>query len=171
MKTVTALAASLSLALYAVLATASAQTDEDAEKEAAVAALVNATEAGAMADELVGLFIEDILPELLEANPGKEEALRAMLDSGVRAAMEEMKPDVIALTTSVWSRHFTLEEIRGLTDFYRTPLGRKLLEKQPIIARESMEGGMFISQRAARLAMQRVKAAMTEAGLTVPPQF
>lgn len=160
-----------SVALFGLSSIVVAQQAEDPEKTAAISALVDATEAGSMADEMVGLFIEDILPLLSEANPGKEEEMRAIVDAEVRAAMEAMKPDVVALTASVWSRHFTTEEIKALADFYRSPLGRKLLEKQPVIARESMEPGMFISQRAAKLAMDRVKETLKAANLTVPPQL
>jgi hypothetical protein len=34
------------------------------------------------------------------------------------------------------ARHFTMQEIRDLTAFYRSPLGRKLTEQTPYIQRE-----------------------------------
>lgn len=38
----------------------------------------------------------------------------------------------------VYAQHFTEQDINGLIKFYKTPLGKKLLEKQPLIMQDSM---------------------------------
>ena len=40
---------------------------------------------------------------------------------------------------SIYSKHFSDEEIKDLIAFYKTPTGKKLIEKQTIISKESME--------------------------------
>ncbi|GAK34738.1 hypothetical protein JCM17846_02420 [Iodidimonas nitroreducens] len=152
----------------------SAKTDasqSDEEKFEAIRELVEITQIEAMAAQMIDLFNEDILPLLLESNPEANEQLDRIIREEVAGAMLSLKPDVIALTASVWSRHFTIEEIRVLTAFYQTPLGTKLLEKQPIIARESMQAGMQMSQKAAMTAMEAIKNRLTAENLTVPAQL
>jgi len=63
------------------------------------------------------------------------------------AYMKEYKSRALrqaAITFDIMSRavarHFTLQEIRDLTAFYRSPLGRKLTEQTPYIQREVMIG-------------------------------
>ncbi|MCI5072522.1 DUF2059 domain-containing protein [bacterium] len=38
----------------------------------------------------------------------------------------------------VYAKHFTDKDIDGLIKFYKTPLGKKLLEKQPLIMQDSL---------------------------------
>ncbi|GER05866.1 hypothetical protein GCM10007972_06310 [Iodidimonas muriae] len=147
---------------------APASAQEDEEKTAAIRELVEITQVEAMADQMIGLFNEDILPMLLEANPDQSEKLRTIVREEVTATMNDMKPAVVALTASVWSRHFSTQEIRELTAFYKTPLGIKLLEKQPVIARESMQAGMQMSQQAAMTAMEHIKQRLTAESLSIP---
>ncbi len=42
------------------------------------------------------------------------------------------------LLTPVYDKHFTEQDINGLIAFYKTTLGKKLLEKQPLIIQDSM---------------------------------
>jgi hypothetical protein len=51
-----------------------------------------------------------------------------------------LKPDL----TMMYAREFTEAELKQLTAFYKTPLGMKLNEKQPLL----MQTGMNIGQQA-----------------------
>lgn len=39
---------------------------------------------------------------------------------------------------ALYAKYYTLEEVRQLSDFYKTPLGEKLTKYHPMITRESM---------------------------------
>src|SRR3954470_17503037 len=41
----------------------------------------------------------------------------------------------------IYNRHFSASELKQLLEFYRTPIGRKMLAETPGIARESMLAG------------------------------
>lgn len=60
---------------------------------------------------------------------------------------EELKVDIAAIYAEV----FTVEELRGVVDFYRSPIGKKLVERMP----ELMQKTMLITQ-------DRMKAMMPE---------
>lgn len=41
----------------------------------------------------------------------------------------------------IYDRHFSTDDLKQLLNFYRTPVGQKLLGEQPAIARESITAG------------------------------
>ena len=49
-----------------------------------------------------------------------------------------MEPDVYREGVAIYARVYTAEEMREITGFYRSPVGAKMLAKQPEIIRESM---------------------------------
>ncbi len=58
--------------------------------------------------------------------------------------------ELVDMLTPVYQKHLTLEDIKGLIEFYKSPLGEKFAEKTPLITQESMQAGqqwgMKISQ-------------------------
>ena len=56
---------------------------------------------------------------------------------------EQMQKEYIELYTSV----YTIEEMKGIIQFYKSPVGKSMIEKQPQIVKKSME----ISQSKVRL--------------------
>jgi hypothetical protein len=49
--------------------------------------------------------------------------------------------ELIEMIVPIYARHFTPDEIKGLLDFYRTPLGRKVIATLPAIVEESADAG------------------------------
>jgi hypothetical protein len=68
---------------------------------------------------------------------------------------EEFTNDVmgslIELLVPVYQKHFTVEDLKNAIQMYETPIGKKISEKTPIIAQEtmqaSMQWGMELSQK------------------------
>jgi len=46
--------------------------------------------------------------------------------------------ELVELVIPIYERHLTHEDVKGLIAFYESPLGRKLVSKQPLIMEESM---------------------------------
>lgn len=44
-------------------------------------------------------------------------------------------------TAVIYARHFTPEEMRQITAFYRQPVGEKLLQKMPAVLQETLALG------------------------------
>jgi len=68
---------------------------------------------------------------------------------------EKMRADYVA----IYAETFTEEELRGMVEFYQTPVGRKLIEKTP----ELMQRPMMITQKQMAEMMPKVEAAVREA--------
>jgi hypothetical protein len=72
----------------------------------------------------------------------------------------EKKFDVDAVTEqliSVYDKHYTDDEIKGLLQFYGSPLGQKVAAESPKIGREIQESIRLSSGTAAKEALQEAK--------------
>ena len=61
----------------------------------------------------------------------------------------EMENEYIELFTSV----YTVEELKGIVDFYKSPVGKSLIQKQPMVIQKAME----ISQNKIRVLMPEIE--------------
>lgn len=72
---------------------------------------------------------------------------------------ENLKVDIAAVYADV----FTVEELRGVIDFYRSPIGKKLIERMP----ELMQKSMVITQDRMKAMMPELKALGEEYGARI----
>jgi hypothetical protein len=127
--------------LLAIPLVARAQTtqDNEAEKIALASQFLEATgvlEQGFRA-------IEAGLPAQRAANP----AIPAVFWDRLLAQLKARRSEFVNEAAPVLARLFTTAELKGLVDFYRSPLGRRLLEIQPQIAKEIGEASQKWGQR------------------------
>ncbi len=54
----------------------------------------------------------------------------------VAGVMNSYADSFVNETAQIYARHFSIDELRQLTAFYKTPTGAKLLQKQPEITQE-----------------------------------
>src|SRR6202162_3945053 len=47
----------------------------------------------------------------------------------------------------IYAQHFSLEEIQGVTKFYESPVGQRMVKEMPDVARESQSVGMQMDQK------------------------
>lgn len=65
----------------------------------------------------------------------------AALWDAISARAHASIPQLVDSLVPIYSRHLTQQELEQLVQFYSSPLGQRLIEVQPLIARESMEVG------------------------------
>ena len=82
---------------------------------------------------------------------GKVASLQEKLMNIARKEMswENLKEDYI----SIYAEIFTEEELQGIIAFYKTPIGKKFIEKQPELLQRSME----ISQKQMKILMPKMQ--------------
>jgi len=72
---------------------------------------------------------------------------------------KDAKPqDLLELSVPSYAKHLTHEEIKGLIKFYKSPLGKRLVEVQPMIVQESMIAGQKWGMKIGREAAEKMKA-------------
>jgi uncharacterized protein len=107
---------------------------------------------------------------------GTEDEIKIMLPK-IIVQMKQMMPQVpdkfwqdfehqvdvkelVELYVPIYDKHYTHEEIKGMIEFYNTPLGKKVLTTMPKVMQESMDAG---SKWGAALEM-RIEKKMSERG-------
>jgi len=104
---------------------------------------------------LVPTIFQALKPAFVQGRPQLEKEmdviLPIMLDSA-NARLDELANDMAAL----YARNFTPDEIRDLVVFYRSPTGQKLIDRMPIVAKESMEIGQAWGRKIAAELQTRI---------------
>jgi hypothetical protein len=131
----------LALALFAT--PAAAQPEPSASEVAAVRELLEVSRTRENFIRAMELGMEQ--GGMGELTPDVRKVVREFMDEHFR--YEEMEPDFIRMYTDT----YTEEEIRGLSAFYRTPLGQRLVETIPEVSAASQ-----------RIVMERLQSAMPE---------
>ncbi len=73
---------------------------------------------------------------------------------------EELSPEKLkAMTAEIYSDAFTEEEVRAIITFYKTPAGKTMLEKQPVI----MQNLMAAMQKKMSVVVPKIQQALEEA--------
>jgi hypothetical protein len=148
------------LALALSAAPAAAQPEPSASEVAAVRELLEVSRTRENFIRAMELGMEQ--GGMGEMTPQIRAVLRQFMDEHFR--YDEMEPDFIRMYTET----FTEEEIRGLTAFYRTPVGQRVVETLPEISAASQAIVMERLQSAMPELMQRIMEAMQaqESGTT-----
>jgi hypothetical protein len=103
------------------------------------------------ADELFSLLSKDMLDQIAKQLtaalwPLVERDLQNKIDAStliqLRAEFERIQASNLATVMkeapAIYARHFTLQELRELTAFYRTSIGQKALKEMPQVMAESV---------------------------------
>jgi hypothetical protein len=90
-------------------------------------------------DKTMNAAIDTMLDAQLKANKGLvpvKDVMKKFLSKHL--SYEAMKDDLIDLHV----KEFSEEELKAVAAFYRTPAGRKFVEKQPVMMQKGAELGM-----------------------------
>lgn len=118
------------------------------EAMTAARALVAASHAADNIKALLPIVVQRLKPAIVQG--------RAEVDRDYDAIMPTLMEAMLARTDAmvdgvaiVYARNFTIDEMRQLTDFYRSPVGQALLQKMPVVFQESMALGQRFGEEAA----------------------
>ena len=129
----------------------------DPAKEADIRSLLELVGAREMVRDSMTRATEQYRERLLETVPDNQQG-QAFVNTVVTGY--EKRFDVDAVTeqlVSVYDKHYTDDEIRGLLQFYGSPLGQKVAAESPKISRELQEAIRKTSAKAAKEALQEAK--------------
>lgn len=146
-----ALAATLLLGMP----TAWAQTPAS---DASIRELMDVTGAGNLGVQVV----QSLMPALRREAPEVPEVVWQELE-------KEINPDeLVELVLPVYRKHYFEEDLRAAIDFYRSPAGRRLMEKQPQILQESMVAGQQWGREIAQRVIAKLQALAAAASQAEP---
>jgi hypothetical protein len=129
----------------------------DPAKEADIRSLLELVGARNQVQDSMTRAAEQYREKLLETVPSNQQG-QAFVNTVIRSY--EKKFDVDTVTEqliSVYDKHYTDDEIKGLLQFYGSPLGQKVAAESPKIGREIQESIRLSAGKAAKEALQETK--------------
>jgi hypothetical protein len=136
----------------------------DPAKEADIRSLMELVGAHDLVQDGANTAIEQAREKLLATVPNNDKG-QAFVNAF--AASYQKKFDVDQVTdqlVAIYDKHFTDEEIKGLLQFYGSPLGQKVATEMPKIGRETQAAVRAASTKAARESLTEVKQQNPEIG-------
>jgi hypothetical protein len=77
--------------------------------------------------------------------------------------------NIVDAIVLIYSRHFSLEDIQGLTQFYESPLGQKVVKNLAVVVQESQSTGMQIGENDAMAVLHGMTGDYPELKQILPP--
>lgn len=139
----------------------------DAESLQAGRELMEAMGQTQIARAVLGQIRELVLARLLSRNPDREREAREIVDQFLIPEFEAALPELIELQATLWAGSLTIEELRELAAFYRSPVGRKAIEITPELTRQNMRLGGLWGQRVEQEALRKHQDAIRAKGLAL----
>jgi hypothetical protein len=101
---------------------------------------------------------EEYRQKVIETSANKDRAQK-FTNAYLAEFQKKFDSDAVAgQLVGIYDKHFTDEEIKGLLEFYGSPLGQKVAAEMPKIVRETQQATRFASTQAARQAWQELRA-------------
>jgi len=125
---------------------ASSSSDIPSEKEQAIRKLMEMIGAADLGDQVS----QQLLSQMRLSFPQVPESLLVEFTESLDPA------ELTELTIPIYDRHFTMEELQALIDFYTTPVGQQVVKKLPLVAQESIVIGQQWGETKALEIMQRL---------------
>lgn len=129
----------------------------DPTKEADIRSLMELVGARDMVQDGANNAIEQSREKLLATVPNDEKG-QAFVNAFSASYQKKFAVDqVTEQLVSIYDKHYTDDEIKGLLQFYGSPLGQKVAAESPKISREVQVAVRAASGKAAREALAEVK--------------
>lgn len=125
--------------------------------------LITVKGAAAIFNPLVPGVIEQAKSILLQTNPMLSKPLNEVA-AKLRADYAPRGVEVINETAKLYASRFTEQELKDALEFYKSPLGRKLLAEEPKILDESMRNAQTWANKLSEEIIGKIRAEMKKRG-------
>lgn len=98
-------------------------------------------------------------------NPGQDALVRSAMDELFLPEISARLPAFVEEIAVLYTKHFTLEELRQLNTFYGSPVGQKSASVMPQIMQQSMQMGSAWGQAVAMDILQKLAPKLRERGI------
>jgi uncharacterized protein len=143
---------------------AAAAKPMDPVKEADIRALLELVGARDLVQDSLTTSSEQYRDKLLGTVPNNEKG-QAFINAFIISYEKKYHADqVTEQLVTIYDKHYSDEEIKGLLQFYGSPLGQKVAAEMPKINRETQAASRTASSRAAKEALAMVKEQNPEVG-------
>jgi hypothetical protein len=151
------------------LAPASALAQEADPKAAELGAeLIDAAGTKSVMNQMMNQLGPGLTQLVVQANPGKEDAAREVMQSFVLPRIQASVPELMHEGALLYAKHFTNEELGQMIAFYKSPVGQKLVLEQPKMMQEMAVVAQTWGQKIALEALKAYSDEFKKRGLQTP---
>jgi uncharacterized protein len=127
------------------------------QKEARIRELMDLTGAKNLGQELIQAGMEQFRSTVQDSQPDNPRA-KQFVDAFVARFQKHFDPDTLTeRIIPIYDKYLTNDDLKGLIDYYRSPLGQRMLKSLPELTRESQAAGFAMGQKAAQETMDELK--------------
>lgn len=131
-------------------AAGSAKTDK-------IRQLMEVTGARNMGQELMKAGMEQLRVNVTESHPNNPRATQ-FVDAFAAQFPKHFKPEELnEKVLPIYDKYLSDEDVAGLLDYYRSPLGQRILKVLPQVAQESQALGFTLGQKAAQETLEELR--------------
>jgi hypothetical protein len=112
------------------------------EKRAEIEHLLEVTGALAIGQQMSKVMVTHFAQLIRRENPNVPQHVIDAIPEEVGAVMTEGLPVFKEMIIPLYDKYFTLDDLRGLSAFYASPLGKKAITVMPALMQEGMQVGM-----------------------------
>jgi len=142
----------------------------DPAKEADIRSLMDMVGAGAMVREAAAQNAKEIRENLVSTMPAGDRG-QQFVDAFAADYQKRFNPDeVTGQLVGIYDKHFTDDELKGLMEFYGSPLGRKYAVEMPKITSEIQAANHAVSTRVAKDVLQDLPTEYAGMNVDIPAQ-
>jgi hypothetical protein len=140
----------------------------DPSKEAAIRHLMEITDTSKMGDRISNMITMRVRSVMSQALPQDqlEKFMESFSDKFSTGAPPSAVTDAII---PIYARHFSMEDVQNLIQFYESPLGQRVVKNLPLVAQESQEIGLDLDQKAAMNVLRSMSDDYPQLKQILPP--
>ncbi len=156
----------LGLCLLLALGLGTAQADST-EKQEAVIEFLKVANTAEILEQAVVSNLQLALGTVYRNKPEIPEKLKQKTFDILVETFKENIDGVLISMAQIYEEAFTLEEIQEMTEFYKSELGQKILNKLPGVMQTATVMGMQWGQKIAAIAMERIRKELASEGYDI----
>jgi uncharacterized protein len=142
----------------------------DPAKEAAIRHLMEITGTSKLADQILGVVATRVHDKMTQRGLSPDRLQKFMdtfgQDLQSRVSAEQIDDAIIP----IYSQHFSLEDIQGMTRFYESPLGQRTVKTMPQIYQEAQKAGSDLGQKGMLETLRGMTDEYPELKSMLPPE-
>jgi hypothetical protein len=131
-------------------------------KRADILRLLQVTGSAQIGLQFADAMISEMNRDLQAANPDLPPRAFDIVKEEVTKLMQQRVSSLLDVLVPIYQENFTHEEIKGLVQFYTTPLGKKVIQKMPAVMQQGMAAGEAWGQSMMEVLEQRLEKRLKE---------
>ena len=126
--------------------------------------LLVATNTDAQFATIIPLMFRQMRQSLPAQGPAQQEEVNKVFDE-IQKQFLERRGEILDQIARLYAAKFSAEEMNALSDFYRSPIGRKFIAAMPELAADAMRLGNVWGQQIGREAEQKIRDELQKRGV------